>query len=292
MYYKKVEDTPIADLSQTQATEVIRLVGSSVGGTETNLLAVDSFQTAQVGLYGPTGSAVTTVSNGLAGNIVLHVQTPDTVTASTALGALNATVSISMAGTTSVGFQILSGTLIGTLLAECSIDGGTTWAACNFYDPSNATVTSSVVFASANTTKVLSIIPIGGASNVRVRVSAYASGTANSLLRASNVTGVAGTVTSAAFGTVVNTTVTLTAATATLLLAANVNRKYAYISNNSAQSIAIRLGSPTGLTSAQSGRVIVSGGVYDIGGSNLYTGAIYGWGSSAGLIISVTEGTP
>lgn len=238
------------------------------------------------------GNGITSSSTGTTPNQLLHTQTPDTQTASTALGALNAAVSITMAGLASAGFQITAGTLIGTITPECSIDGGTTWAQASFYDPSNSTVSTTLVFGSANTTKVLSVLPIGGSSNVRVRVSAYTSGTANALLRASQVTGAAGAVTAAAFGTVINSYIALTANTTTQLLAANSNRKYAYISNNSGGLIAIQFGSATGLTTAARGLVIPNGNYYELKGDNLYTGAVFAFTNSSGLTVAVTEGTP
>jgi hypothetical protein len=239
-----------------------------------------------------TDIGITSSSNGVAAQQLLHTQHPDTTTASTALGALNATVSISMAGLASAGFQILAGTLIGTITPECSIDGGTTWAQASFFNPANSTISTSVVFGTANATTILSILPVGGSSNVRVRVSAYTSGTGNAIIRASSVTGAAGAVTAAAFGTVVNSYITLTVNTTTQLLAANTNRKYAYISNNSGGLIAIQFGSATGLTSAARGLVIPNGDFYELKGDNLYTGAVFAYTNASGLVIAVTEGTP
>lgn len=282
----------MADLTQLQATESVRLIGSDPTGLESTPVMSTTSGAIHSNLRNASGVEITSVSNGVAGNQVLHIQTPDTFTSTTALGALNASVPVIMSGLVSAGFQVLAGTLIGTFQPECSVDGGTTWVSCGFFDPVNSTVIPSLTFTLANTLRVLSVLPIGGASHLRVRVSAYTSGTANSLLRASTVTSVAGTITAAAFSTIANTTVTLTAATATLLLATNSNRKFAYFSNNSAQSIAIQLGTATGLTSLQSGLVIPSGSVYSLSGSNLYTGAVYGYGSSANLKIAVAEGTP
>ena len=140
-----------------------------------------------------SGNAITSSSDGLAGNQLLHVQVPDTTTSSTTLGALNATISIKMAGLASSGFQLTAGTLIGTLTPQCSVDGGTTWTNCSFYNPATGSVTTNVTFTSANATTILAILPVGGSSNVQVVVTAYTSGTANALLRASQVIGVAGT---------------------------------------------------------------------------------------------------
>jgi hypothetical protein len=243
--------------------------------------------------YDGSGNAITSSTNGTSGNQSLHVGTPDTPTASTALGALSAAVSVALAGQSSVGLQLAAGTLIGTLVVECSLDGGATYPGIGtFYDPSNSTTATSIVFSAANGAKTVSILAIGGSSHVRVRVSAYTSGTANAILRASQIQAAAGAVTAAAFGTVTNSYITLTANTTTMLLAANSNRKYAYISNNSGGLIAIQFGSATGLTSAARGLVIPNGSFYELKGDNLYTGAVYAYTNASGLVIAVTEGTP
>lgn len=236
-----------------------------------------------------SGNGITSTNNGNAADQVLHSWSPDTTTASTVLGALNALISISVMGHASVGFQINAGTLIGTLIPMCSIDGGITYVNCSFYDSSNSTISNSIVFGSANTLKVLSILPIGGSSHVQVKVTAYTSGTANSILRASEVTAAAGAVTAAAFGTVSLTYPATIANTAVLLLAANINRKYAMISSPSV-SIQIQIGTSTGLSNT-TGFNISSGGFYEFKGDNLFTGNIYGIAASV-KTISVTEGTP
>lgn len=239
------------------------------------------------------GNGITSSSDGAAGNQLLHTQTPDTSVASTALGALNATVVLPLAGLASAGMQLASGTLIGTLVLECSLDGGVSYPGVGtFYDPSNSTTATSVVFGSANTAKTVNLLPVGGSSHVRVRISAYTSGTANAILRASMVQGAAGAITAAAFGTVANTYVSLTANTTTELIAANANRKYLYVSNNSGGLIAIQFGSATGLTSAARGLVIPNSSFYELKGENLYTGPVFAYTNSSGLVIAVTEGTP
>jgi hypothetical protein len=111
------------------------------------------------------------------------VQTADVVSTGT-LGALNASVQINTSGLNGVGFQLSAGTLIGTIVPEISFDGGTTWSATYFMNL-NGTVTTSVVFSSANTAMAMSIVGAGGAGLTRIRVSAYTSGTANVTIRAS-----------------------------------------------------------------------------------------------------------
>lgn len=106
------------------------------------------------------------------------------LTATGALGALNAAVTLTTAGLKTVGFQLAAGTLIGTIVPEVSFDGGTTWNA-TFFDQNNKV--SSIVFASANTAQAGTLVGEGGSGQVRVRVSAFTSGTANITLRASEI---------------------------------------------------------------------------------------------------------
>lgn len=220
----------------------------------------------------------------------LNVTIPDSVTASTNLTALNSAVFLNISGLNSVGFQINSGTLIGTLIAESSVDNGINWTTVPFYDPANSTTLNTIPFTSANTLRIVSIIPLGGSSNVRVRVLSYTSGSATSLLRASTVAGTAGAITVAAFGSVVNNFVAITANTPTLVLAANPNRKYAYISNTSASAIRMQMSSSTGLTTS-TGLPIQADGYYEFRGDNLFTGDIYIISSNS-ISIAATEGSP
>jgi hypothetical protein len=117
---------------------------------------------------------------------VLSTQIPDT-TGSGLLNALNAAVQVALAGSQSVGFQLLSGTLIGTIVPEISFDGGTTWNTSFFDDPATGSKASTIVFSSANGTTGKTIVGAGGASHARVRVSAFTSGSANCAMRASQV---------------------------------------------------------------------------------------------------------
>jgi hypothetical protein len=104
-----------------------------------------------------------------------------------ALGSLNATVSIPMAGLASVGYQIAAGTFVGTIVPEFSFDGGQTWNASFLDNGATSNITSSLVFGSSNTASAGSIVGVGGGGLVRLRVSAYTSGTCNVTLRGSDV---------------------------------------------------------------------------------------------------------
>jgi hypothetical protein len=104
-------------------------------------------------------------------------------TASGALGALNATVQLAVAGERTVGMLLAAGTLVGTIVPEISMDGGTTWVQTFFDDPSTSNIMASVVFGSSNTVTTKTIVGAGGSSHARVRVSAYTSGTATCNVR-------------------------------------------------------------------------------------------------------------
>lgn len=259
-------------------------------GDGTDFLLVNPDGSLSTKILDSSGAAITGASNGVAGKQVIHVQTPDTTTSSVNFNGLASTIMVSVAGLNSVGFQLAAGSFVGTLQAQASIDGGTSWANVPFYDPLNSSVNTNLVIASANPLKILSVLPIGGASHLRVMVAAYTSGSAMGLLRASQVTGAVGAITAAAFSSISNTYPTLTADTPALILTANPNRKYAYISNNSGTTMYLQLASGTGLTST-TGLVVPSSSYYEFKGDNLYTGNIYGF-SAGSITVSVTEGTP
>lgn len=119
-------------------------------------------------------------------NNSLSLSTQD-VTATGALGALNAVVTVTHPGLGSVGFQLAAGTLIGTLVTEVSFDGGATWNATFFDNPTTDNKVASIVFGTSNTATAMTIVGVGGAGQTRVRVSAYTSGTANATVRASDI---------------------------------------------------------------------------------------------------------
>lgn len=108
----------------------------------------------------------------------------DTVATGT-LGALNASVSVALTGEAGFGFQLAAGTLVGTIVAETSFDGGTTWNITTFSTQGNRV--NSVVFASSNTATAGGVLTPAGSGLGRIRVSAYTSGTANITLRSSQI---------------------------------------------------------------------------------------------------------
>lgn len=101
---------------------------------------------------------------------------------SAALGALDAAVTRAVTAG-SAGFQLASGTLAGTLTPEVSFDRATTtWVATSFVNPANDTVSLTEVFTNPNSATTRTVLLPPGATHVRVRVSAYTSGTANAIL--------------------------------------------------------------------------------------------------------------
>lgn len=238
-----------------------------------------------------TGNEITSsATNNGSPNRLIHSQTPDTAVLPVPLNVLNASVVISLEGLNSVGFQINAGTLTGTIVAEASIDGGLNWAQVPFYDPANSAVLLALSYNNPNATRAYSIIALGGSSHVRVRISAYTSGSATGLLRASTTAGNSGAITAAAFGVVNNTYPTLDSNVPTLVLSANVNRKYAYISNNSGSTVKLQFGNGTGL-SGTSGLAVPANSFYEIKGENLFTGEIWLLCGTT-VVVSVSEGYP
>lgn len=142
----------------------------------TNAAAVKAASTAAI-----TTDAALVVA--VSPNNTVATQVAD-VTNSGALNALNASVQLTIAGHTTAGFQLVAGSLIGTIVAETSFDGGTTWNS-TYIDIGNKV--SSIVFSSSNTATAGTIVGVGGSGLVRIKVSAFTSGTASITLRGSIV---------------------------------------------------------------------------------------------------------
>jgi hypothetical protein len=102
-------------------------------------------------------------------------------TASGNLTAGGNTVSIAMAGVNSGSFTLPSGnTLVATLTPEASTDGGTTWTA-TYLRNANAGFWT-LTLAASSTVGAFNILVPGGASNIRIRVSAFTSGSATAVV--------------------------------------------------------------------------------------------------------------
>lgn len=104
-----------------------------------------------------------------------------------ALGALSASVTVPAAGFQSVGFHMDNGTFRGTIAPEISIDNGVNWVS-TFWETPNTGAKTSILAIAANYAPVeRTIIVPGGVSHARVRVTAYTSGTANAIIRATQL---------------------------------------------------------------------------------------------------------
>lgn len=270
----------------------------SVGTDETNQTqrvtairgTVDADTVSQdVSLHDAEGEGLDSTVNSSGRS--LDVLTPDN-TISGSLTALNATLAMSLTGLGSIGFQISdTGTFDGTLVVQCSLDGGVSWKSVPFLDVLNSAIYQQLTLTNPNSLQIYSVIPLGGASHIRVLVTAYNSGSLDLVIRGSKVIGTTGQVTAPAFSTIVNTYPVIPKNTATLILSANTNRKFAYISNNSGSVVNIQLGSDVGL-SATTGLVVPPNEKYELRGDNLYTGDVYAYTGGNGVTISISEGTP
>ncbi len=124
------------------------------------------------------------VANGLDVDVTRTAPLADT-TASGTLNAINAAITIALTGQKGVGFQLSGGTFIGIIEPQISTDGGTTWAATQFYSASTQLFSSALVYFSNNTPATVTLVVPGGTSHVRVIATSYTSGTANGALRTS-----------------------------------------------------------------------------------------------------------
>lgn len=181
------------------------LVGGTSNGTDFRVLSTDSNGILNVNATLPSPSVAGTGSvapysaslvgfKDLNGNIraivgdnhgSLYVSYQEE-TSTGSLGSLNAEIRLALSGSTGAGFQLNAGTLVGTLSCEISYDNGTTWALTGFFDIDTHGLSDTIVFATSNTAQTKGLMVPQGGGLVRVRVSAYTSGTANGTLRASN----------------------------------------------------------------------------------------------------------
>ncbi|HEY6249133.1 MAG TPA: hypothetical protein VI685_04185, partial [Candidatus Angelobacter sp.] len=101
----------------------------------------------------------------------------DTVGAAQTLGALNNAASVALAGERSAAFTLPAvNTLVATITPEASFDGGTTWVASYLrQDGQNAW---QLTLVASSTTGAFHVQVPGGASNIRIRLSSYTSGSA------------------------------------------------------------------------------------------------------------------
>lgn len=118
----------------------------------------------------------------------LAVSVPDNLVANVTLGSLNSYINCPMEGLAGCGFQLAAGTLIGTITPQITLDNGATWSNTLFYNPTDQSTSANIVYSSNNPLTSRSIIVSGGTSHARVIVTAYTSGSAKALMRATETT--------------------------------------------------------------------------------------------------------
>lgn len=176
----------------------------------------------------------------------------------------------------------LSGTWAATIAIEGSADGGTTWG-----------TKTALVSGTAPTSTVTSVTGNGqfdvdsaGLTNVRVRCTAFTSGTAVAQANITSVSGaVPGLTSTSSTGTETNVA---SSATDVTILASNTSRKGAAVFNDSTATLYLLLSSGTSTTSLYSVQ-LGPGGYYEVPYG--YTGVIKGLWSSATGNARVTEFT-
>ncbi|HNC58449.1 MAG TPA: hypothetical protein PLP33_23685 [Leptospiraceae bacterium] len=171
-------------VTASNGTSPIWITGSvtTVGGSSGGTGSLAPFSASLSGLRDLSGNIRAQTSDNSGATYVTFKEESTTGT----LGALNAEVRLALSGSTSAGFQLAAGNLVGTLSAETSYDNGTTWIGTGFFDIDTKGLSDTIIFASANTAQTKGLMVPQGGGLIRVRVSAYTSGTANATLRVSN----------------------------------------------------------------------------------------------------------
>lgn len=131
-------------------------------------------------MMGNNNDSATIINTDSAGNI--GTTSADVSDSFLFASAADSTV-IALAGKSSAGFIKAATAFSGTLLVELSFDSAFTWVSTFFDDPSTGLKESSLVINGA-TVVARGIVLIGGANYVRVRCSAYTSGSALVTVRA------------------------------------------------------------------------------------------------------------
>lgn len=111
-----------------------------------------------------------------------------------AFAALNHEISLEVAGQLSAAFHLGNSSMTCTFVAEVSVDllaSSTPWFATQFVDLLTGVRSSSLSFAGVTGNVYKGIVLPPGTTNVRVRISAYTSGSGNGYLFVSGVPGVA-----------------------------------------------------------------------------------------------------
>jgi hypothetical protein len=173
-------------VSLAQVNGVTTLTGAGAVGTGSARVAVGQDTTtiagSAPGTAGTPSANVITVQ-GVASGTTLPASAPDTVVNFSGLAAVNAAAAITVSGTQSVGADV-TGTFVATVVAEGSVDG-TNWTLLTVVTPSGG-AGPALTFASITGPVTVSLEPTAGMSQVRLRVSAFTSGSVGGQIRASS----------------------------------------------------------------------------------------------------------
>lgn len=101
------------------------------------------------------------------------------------LGALDDSVTLDVHGRSGAGVAISTANLSATVVAEITLDG-TNWSATSFIT-TGGTTASSLTFSGGADVQQRGIVLVGGTKQVRVRVSAYTSGTSTATVRSGGI---------------------------------------------------------------------------------------------------------
>lgn len=181
---------PTTDVKKIAGTAVDVNTGNASAGTQRVVLATNQPAVAVTGTFWQATQPVSLASlptlaagtNNIGDIDVLTL--PSVSSSATALGALNAAVSLDVSSAAGAGMVITAvSTPSGiTLIPEISYDGGTTWVATYFDNP-NGDKESTIPNASLAAGVSRTIVTASGITHVRVRASAWTSGSATVQVR-------------------------------------------------------------------------------------------------------------
>lgn len=190
-----------------------------------------------------------------------------------ALGALSASVTVPMAGFQSVGFHMDNGTFRGTIAPEISIDNGVNWVSTFWETPNTGAKTSTLAIAANYAPVERNIIVPCGVSHARVRVTAYTSGTANALIRATQI-GRNVISSESATGSAIPTTALMVGGT-------DATNLRALLVDTSGRQVVVGAGASTGALTGNP--VAVAGSIVDGASYSTHRGTMIGTKGSDGL---------
>src|SRR5258706_2666552 len=144
-----------------------------------NILQWGSTNTT-LGQKAMTASVPVTLASDQLGN-------PDTVGTIVALNALNAAATVSLRGKSGANCVLSAGTLAGTVVMEFSPDSTVSWTdAVPFDGTTSKRLIGGQALTNPNAQHNYYGVTVGGATDIRLRVSAFTSGTANASCRAAS----------------------------------------------------------------------------------------------------------